>query len=261
MGRFAKPPVPSTPNQPPLTEHPKPSIPCQTPKFWPSSTRHPKPTTLHWALQTRHHTPPTHTTHPYQSMQAPHSGHPDSKHPTVMPGTLFWAPCRSHLTLDTHCWASCGGHWALDTPPCAMSPMPGALYCTLGTLCHAALALHTLSLSPWFLSPHISSPKPCPAVMGNTAVPRAPPYHAPYAVHSSVPPCPRVLVIPRLPPPRLCAVVMGSTAVPRAPPVTWSTPPAPLWGALHPWQHCPKVRPPPQGATTPCPVPGRGHKP
>ncbi|KAI1230199.1 GRN, partial [Lamprotornis superbus] len=63
-------------------------------------------------------------------------------------------------------------------------------------------------------------------------------------------------------PPRLCAVVMGSTAVPRAPPVTWSTPPAPLWGALHPWQHCPKVRhPPPQGATAPCPVPGGGTSP
>lgn len=35
--------------------------------------------------------------------------------------------------------------------------------------------------------PIISHPKPCPAVMGSTAVPRAPPYYAPYPVHPPFP--------------------------------------------------------------------------
>lgn len=132
MGSFAKPPVPSTP--------------CQTPKFWPSSTRHTKPSTpcqapLHWALHTRHPTPPAHTIHLYQSMQAPHSGHPNSKHPIVMPRTLVWAPCPNHPTPDTPCWASCGGYWALDPLCPTLCRLPGALHGTPGTLCQAPLAV------------------------------------------------------------------------------------------------------------------------
>lgn len=125
MGSCAK-PVPSTPNQPPLTEHPKLNTPCQAPKFWPSSIRHPEPSTpcqagcaSHPSPQTRHPTPPTNTTHPVplhagtpfwtSQLQVSHSG---IRHPVL--GTLSQSSHTRHALL----W------WTPHPVPCPQYQAP-----------------------------------------------------------------------------------------------------------------------------------------